>query len=145
MAEKQKIEGQCLCGGVKVAAAIDAPTLAACHCSMCHRQNSGPYISIMTEQSATQAEGPIKVFRSSEWAERAFCSECGSTLWYSTVHDGARYLSAGLFGNAGGARLTLEYFSDNCPQGYTLAGDHKRMTEAETIALFTSEMEGEHD
>lgn len=145
MAKQTNIEGQCLCGGVTVSASVGTPTLAACHCSMCHRQNSGPYISIMTDQSATIAEGSIKVFRSSEWAERAFCSECGSTLWYSTVHDGARYISAGLFDNAGDADLALEYFSDNCPQGYTLAGDHKRMTEAETIAYFTSEMEGGHD
>ena len=142
MADKQNIKGQCLCGGVTVSAVIDAPTLGACHCTMCHRQNSGPYISIMTDQSATEANGSIKAYRSSEWAERAFCSECGSTLWYSTLQDGARYLSAGLFDDAGGAPLTLEYYSDNCPQGYSLAGDHKRMTEAETIAFFTAEMEG---
>lgn len=141
MAEKRNIEGQCLCGGVTIAAVVDAPTLAACHCSMCQRQNSGPYISVMTDQSATKAAGPVKIFRSSDWAERAFCAECGSTIWYSTVHDGARYLSAGLFENAGGASLELEYYADNCPQGYALAGDHKRMTKAETIAFFTSEME----
>lgn len=137
MAEKQKIEGQCLCGGVTVSAIIDAPTLCACHCTMCHRQNSGPYISIMTDQAGTEASGSIKIFRSSDWAERAFCSECGSTLWYSTVHDGARYLSAGLFENAGAAPLALEYYADNCPQGYRLDGNHKRLTEVETIALFT--------
>ena len=139
MGNKQGIEGQCLCGAVTIAATVDAPTLVACHCGMCQRQNGGPYISLMTDQAGTIANGPIKVFKSSEWAERAFCSDCGSTLWYGTVHDGARYLSSGLFADAADAPLTLEYFSDNCPQGYRFEGDHQRMTEAETIAFFTQE------
>ena len=137
MGDGQKIDGQCLCGAVTIAAIVDAPTLVACHCGMCQRQNGGPYISIMTRQEGIEADGPITVFKSSDWAERAFCSTCGSTLWYGTLHDGARYLSSGLFADAAGAHLALEYFSDNCPQGYMFKGDHRRMTEAETIAAFT--------
>jgi hypothetical protein len=57
------------------------------------------------------------------------------------VHDGTRNLSAGLFENAGAAPLKLEFFVDNCPQGYALAGDHQKMTTQETLALFAPEEE----
>jgi hypothetical protein len=106
---------------------------------MCRRHTSGAFFSIPTDPDSITITGPAKSFRSSEWAERGFCETCGSTLWYSTVHDGVKNLSAGLFDNAGGAPLTLEYFVDNCPQGYALAGDHKRLTTEDTIALFAPE------
>ncbi len=95
------------------------------------------FIGVSPEQSSVRIEGPAKSFRSSDWAERGFCSECGSTLWYGTVHDGARYLAAGLFENAGGGKAAYEYFSDKCPSGYRLEHDGKRLTTEETIAVFS--------
>jgi hypothetical protein len=50
--------------------------------------------------------------------------------------DGVRNLSAGLFENAGDAPLKLEFFADAAPGGYALAGDHRKMTTKETMALF---------
>ena len=67
-----------------------------------------------------------------------FCSVCGSTLWYGTQKDGVRHFSAGLFKDAGGAALKLEFFTDAAP-GYALAGDHRKMTAVETEALFAPE------
>jgi len=139
MAEAQemtKLDGRCLCGAVTVSATMSKPMLRACHCDMCRQHGSGPFISIALDPESIVVEGPTQSFRSSEWAERGFCGTCGSTLWYGTVHDGARNLSAGLFENAGGAPLKLEFFVDQCPQGYALTGDHRKMTTEETIALF---------
>ncbi|MFK7838599.1 MAG: GFA family protein [Sulfitobacter sp.] len=131
-----ELSGQCLCGAVTVTARMSKPMLRACHCNMCRQHTSGAFFSIAADPDSIVVKGPTKSFRSSEWAERGFCETCGSTLWYGTVHDGARNLSAGLFDNAGGAPLKLEFFADQCPQGYALAGDHRKMTTAETIALF---------
>lgn len=142
MTENAYIEGHCLCGAVTVTAHAPNPTLAACHCDMCCRQAGGVSMSLMTGDAAITVTGPVKTYRSSSWAERAFCSTCGSRLWYSTTQDGARYLAAGLFDDAGGGILTVEYFADQCPEGYKLAGDHKRLSRAETIALFTDAPEG---
>ena len=139
MAERRDINGQCLCGAVQITAAVADPTLVACHCDMCRRQAGGISMSLITVQEASKVTGPVKTFRSSDWAERAFCENCGSRLWYSTLHDGARYLAAGLFDNAAGATVAVEYFADKCPTGYALAGHHDRLTEKQTIALFTGE------
>ena len=132
----QKLEGRCMCGAVTVRSTLAKPLLRACHCNMCRQQTSGAFMSIANDPQDVVADGPVEVFRSSEWAERAFCRTCGSTLWYGTVHDGARNLSAGLFDNAGGAALKIEFFVDECPQGYTFQGDHKKLNTKDTIALF---------
>jgi hypothetical protein len=94
-------------------------------------------MSLATVPGTEVVTGPAQSFRSSEWAERGFCPTCGSTLWYGTVHDGARHLAAGLFEGAAGAPLKLEFFVDNCPQGYALAGSHRKMTTAETEEMFS--------
>lgn len=94
------------------------------------------YMTIPTVPDSIAVTGPVRTFRSSDWAERAFCDTCGSALWYMTLHDQTRQLSAGLFDDAAGHRLALEFFADHVPAGYALAGDHRRMSEAECIALF---------
>ena len=137
MTDASTIKGQCLCGAVTVEATPVSDGLTVCHCDMCRRHTSSMFIGISPDQATLKIEGPAKSFQSSDWAERGFCTECGSTLWYGTTHDGARYVAAGLFDNAGGAAPAVEYFSDKCPQGYHLDGVPKRLTEAETIAFFT--------
>lgn len=131
---KQEIKGQCLCGAVRVSAAVDKPRLRVCHCDMCRQHTSGAFFSLETVAGSVEVTGPAQDFKSSDWASRGFCGTCGSTLWYKM--DGTRNLSAGLFPDAGGGMLKVEFFADNCPQGYTLSGDHKKMTTQETIALF---------
>ena len=137
MNTENAIQGRCLCGAVTISAILEKTGLTACHCDMCRRHTSSFFVGLSPVQSSLKIEGPAKSFRSSEWAERGFCSECGSTLWYGTVHDGARYLAAGLFENAGGAPLKLEFFADMCPEGYRFEGYHKKLSTEETIAMFT--------
>ena len=132
-----EIRGQCLCGAVTVTAEIDKPVLRACHCDMCRQHASVAFMSIKTIVGSERIEGATKSYRSSQWAERGFCPECGSTLWYGTVGDGVKNFSAGLFKDAAGAPLVIEFFADNCPAGYGFSGGHKKLDQAETIKLFT--------
>lgn len=137
MSELKTITGACLCGAVTVSAEVDNPVLRACHCDMCRQHTSGAFVSIKTVPGSVTVEGSATSYRSSDWAERGFCATCGSTLWYGTIADGERHLAAGLFENAAGAPLVIEFFEDNSPDGYAFAGAHKKLNEAETIALFT--------
>ena len=142
MSERRRITGRCLCGAVTVAVDVDKPIVRACHCDMCRRHTSGAYFSLASIAGTETVTGPAKSYRSSKWAEPGFCATCGSTLWYGTVGDGVRHFAAGLFDNAAGAPLKLEFFTDQCPQGYALAGNHRKMSTQETLALFPSD-EGE--
>lgn len=132
-----ELNGQCMCGAVRITAQRADPVIRACHCEMCRRHTSAMFMSIPTVPGSITVTGPAKTYRSSGWAERGFCGTCGSTLWYETVADQHRNLSAGLFENAAGNTMALEFFADQTPAGYALAGDHQRLSKAETIALFT--------
>ncbi|MEX0371121.1 MAG: GFA family protein [Tateyamaria sp.] len=132
------ITGRCLCGAVTATARISTPILRACHCDMCRQHTSGMFMSIAVDPDSLDFQGPVSTYRSSDWAERGFCGTCGSTLFYATVHDGARHPAAGLFADIDDVPLKLEFYSDMCPAGYGLAGDHRRLTTDETIAMFTS-------
>ncbi len=134
-----RIEGRCLCGAVTVGAVLDKPVIRACHCDMCRRLTSSMFMSLAVDPASVTAEGPVRIYPSSDWAERAFCGTCGSTLWYGTRADGGRHVAAGLFPDAGGAALKIEFFADRCPGGYALAGEHRKLDEQETIALFTGQ------
>jgi len=131
-----EINGQCMCGAVTITATGADPMIRACHCDMCRRWTSSMYMSVPTVPGSITVTGPVKTYRSSDWAERGFCDICGSALWYATVHDTHKSLAAGLFANAASNTMAPEYFSDLKPEGYALSGDHKRLTSAETIALF---------
>lgn len=137
----KSIQGQCLCGAVRITAKSDEQALKACHCDMCRKHTSGMFISIATVPGSVEVTGPAKAYRSSEWAERGFCEVCGSTLWYGTVEDGMRSPAAGLFDDAAGGKIKIEFFADMCPHGYALAGDHRKLTTDETLALFAPEKE----
>lgn len=136
MSEKIKLDGQCMCGAVTVTATSTDPVLRACHCEMCRRHNSFAFVNIQTDPNSIDISGPVKVFKSSDWAQRGFCETCGSTLWYGMQHDGSRNLSAGLFTELGGAEIVQEYFVDECLLGAGFAGSHEKLTRQQTFALF---------
>ena len=132
----EQINGQCLCGAVTVSATVTDPVLRACHCDMCRALTSGMFMSLTTDAGSLRFSGPFTTYTSSEWANRGFCGTCGSTLFYEIPALAERNVAAGLFKNAANAPLTVEFFADMCPQGYTLAGDHRRLSTPETIAMF---------
>ena len=103
-------------------------------------------MGIEVPESALTVTGPVRIYRSSSFAERAWCDRCGSALWFRDVegpHKDCIELLPGLFENAGGAKLVREVYADRCPEGYALAGDHQRVTKAEYEASHAFVSEGE--
>ena len=76
----------CLCGKTKFQAALKNHDVHACHCSMCRQQSSGVLMSIDVEPSSLKFDNQeyLKLFKSSDWGERGFCSECGTSLFWRT-------------------------------------------------------------
>lgn len=137
MPDSQQTTGNCLCGGVKIAISIDHNEVGACHCKMCRKWSSGPYMAIEPEK-ATIVEGQehIATYRSSEWAERGFCKTCGSNLFYRLVEADKYYVSAGLFGMEDRMALSMQVFIDEKPSYYDFANQTKTMTGPEIFAMF---------
>jgi hypothetical protein len=139
-----EITGQCLCGDVTVTLKPKKQHLGACHCDMCRRWTGSVFLAIHAAKGSLKSTGPVKTFRSSGWAERAWCDNCGSTLWFRLTIPGREHfgVAAGLFKNAAGMTLSNESYIDRKPSGFSFAGEHQRITEAEVkeiIADFMAE------
>lgn len=136
------MKGSCMCGAVKISAEPARDTLSACHCDMCRQWCSGPFIAFESKPGA-RIQGPAKAVQTSEWAERGHCPECGSSLWYRmTSPEGSYNFAAGLF-DTGDMPIGIEVWIDEKPAGYSLTGEHKKMTGAEIIAFFAPNDEGD--
>jgi hypothetical protein len=82
-----KQTGGCQCGAVRYRLTA-APTGASiCHCRMCQKATGSPYgaYAPMAREALVFTRGAVKIFRSSEIAERGFCAECGTPLTYRNV------------------------------------------------------------
>lgn len=131
--------GQCLCGAVTFTAARIG-NFGVCHCGQCQRWAGGPLMAVTVREDDMRFEGPVVARRTSGWASRSRCGECGSPLWYrfdrGTDGVGDYEVPVGLLDDANGLDLKREIFIDRKPDSFALAGDHERLTEAETIALY---------
>ncbi len=76
--------GGCLCGAVRYQVSGPLRPSVACHCEQC-RRTSGHYVSATAcrQRDLTFDEDRgLAWYRSSDFAERGFCRECGSSLFY---------------------------------------------------------------
>ena len=78
----------------------------------------------------------ITVYNSSEWAERGFCRNCGSHLFYRLKGQAEYQIPVGIFEDQASYRFVLQVFVDNKPEFYTFANETKEMTGQEVIAEF---------
>lgn len=130
------MSGRCLCGAVRFVAEEVKSGFDACHCGMCRRWAGGPLFTTQARNVSFEGTESLTRYASSDWAERGFCSKCGSTLFYYLKPAKAFMMSVGAFDDQASFRLVEEIYIDGKPDGYALAGDHPRLTEAETLAKF---------
>lgn len=131
------MNGHCLCGGVTVRVGErHDPRIGACHCRLCQRWSGGLFLCFNADE--VQVMGHVARYRSSPFAERAFCQVCGTHLWMREVGetgeaavDAPYELMPGLFDEARDWPLRSEIYTDRAIAGLRLAGDHRRATRAE--------------
>lgn len=137
--------GACLCGAVKYRLKTEISHAGACHCKMCRTWTGGINLAMHVAPDAITFDGAdkITVFASSDWAERAFCGTCGSSLYYRVTapgpHEGDYHVCMGTLDEPDTVTVTEEIFIDAKPKGYALAGDLKQMTSEDVFAMFTAE------
>lgn len=76
--------GRCHCGSVRYTVSGEMKHHAVCHCEDCRRCSGAlvvPWIAFASADLAV-TQGAPKVYRSSEHAERQFCGDCGTGLFY---------------------------------------------------------------
>lgn len=96
--------GGCLCGGVRYQVAGPLRDVIACHCGQCQK-SSGHYFAAtsaaLSDFKLNEDRG-LKWYKSSAWAERGFCADCGSNLfWRMKDRDAISILAGSLDGETG--------------------------------------------
>lgn len=137
MSEKIDVTGKCMCGAVTFKAQIAEPHVGACHCDMCRQWGSGPFLEVNCGTSVEfQGSENISLYSSSDWAERGFCSTCGSNLFYRLKGTGETMLAAGLVEDLNGFDMNVQVFIDEKPAYYSFANKTEEMTGAEVFAKY---------
>ena len=79
----------------------------------------------------------IAVYASSEWAERAFCKNCGTHLYYKLLASGEYFVPAGTF-ESEDFELVSQIYIDRKPNYYSFANRTPVLTEQQVIEQFGS-------
>ena len=114
------------------------PLVDVCHCAMCRRWGGAFFGGIGAAGFTVTGREHIATYRSSKWAQRCFCSVCGSNLWFEFLPTGRISFLAGLFDLSPEVetRFAIEQqiFVDEKPAWYDLAQRTPVKTGAEAIA-----------
>ena len=131
--------GHCLCGKVSITARNASNDVGACHCKMCRRWGGGPFMEIDCGADVDiGGEDNVSVFDSSDWAERGFCRNCGTHLFYRLKGSGQHMIPVGLFEDSASLVFKGQVFVDEKPKYYEFANETKNYTGAEIFAMFGS-------
>ena len=80
----------CLCGAVRVTMRGPLPDVAACHCGQCRRWSGHVWAAVPVPDDRLTIQGAdcVRWFRSSDKAERGFCTTCGSSMFWRACGRG---------------------------------------------------------
>jgi hypothetical protein len=91
-----RIDGSCHCGHVRYEATVDPKRVGICHCTDCQLLTGTAFrVSVAVPESEfrlTAAEPKIYIKTAESGAKRAqaFCPECGSPIYATSVGEGSK-------------------------------------------------------
>ena len=137
----EKVTGSCLCGAVSYACEAELDRAHACHCSMCQK-TGGVTLSVKCTSPITfEGEDCLRIYKSSDWGERLFCSKCGSSLAWRMQDGSMAFVSTGTLDDVSKVKFDSQIFIDEKPAYYSFAEKTHNMTGAEVMAGFAAEGE----
>lgn len=143
MAGNHRISGGCLCGAVRFTAVPEKLEMDVCHCGMCRKWSGGVVMSVPCNDLRIENERALGRYVSSEWAERLFCRECGTSLFWRLQGDDSGHVAVSYqsFDTPPPVAFAEEIFIDEKPALYAFAGQRPRLTGAEVVARFEAQQE----
>jgi len=76
-------EGGCHCGSIRYEVDLTEARHGLCHCTDCRRAVGAPAVAwAMITHSQIKITGQTSVYASSPDAQRHFCPQCGTSLFY---------------------------------------------------------------
>lgn len=116
----ETVTGSCLCGGVTFSVSRFVRPVVACHCGQC-RKTSGHYgaaTKARNDDFRMTSDETLSWYRSSEAAERGFCSRCGSSMFWRPVGGDSISIMAGALDAPTGLKLAFHIFAEDAGDYY---------------------------
>jgi hypothetical protein len=130
--------GNCLCGSVSFTVPDSLSSFDACHCKMCLKWGGGPALSVEIDAGISwKGEEFVGVYSSSAWADRGFCTKCGTHLFYKLKESDFCNLPLGLFEDLEGWEFRSQIFIDRKPRCYDFSNQTEFLTEEEVFAKYS--------
>jgi len=132
-------KGSCLCGNVHVSVQQQSTNIGVCHCWKRRNETGSLFVGVDcgTDVKFTGSQS-ISVFKSSDWAERGFCNNCGTHLFYRFIDCQTHIMPAGLFDDDSAFEMDHQIFIDEKPTFYDFANNTKNMTGEQVFAAYAS-------
>ena len=148
---KPVYSGGCQCGAVRFRVEGALGDASVCHCRMCQKASGNFYLPLVSVRGAKLewTRGEPKKFRSSNFAFRGFCGECGTPLTYEAP-DGIA-LAIGAFDDPSGLAPVIQWgiesklpYVDHVPElpGEVTMADEEA---ADFLATLVSYQHPDHD
>lgn len=106
--------GGCQCGAVRYTAVGPPKRTCVCHCRMCQKASGQPFMAFATfdESNLRWTRGTPALFRSSSLAERGFCRDCGTPLFFK--FEGPEIsMTTGSLDDPGAAPPTVQFGAES--------------------------------
>lgn len=120
------LRGSCLCRAVVYSVAGPVESASHCYCTMCQKQHgaaAGSYANVARDGLRIErGEAFVTEYASSAHGRRAFCRQCGSTLfWRSEESPGRIAVTLGTLDPAFAGPVEIELHAESkpswCPVG----------------------------
>jgi hypothetical protein len=128
--------GSCMCGAVRLSFR-GGRGVGACHCTLCRKWSGGPMLAVESHGRVDiEGEEHVTVFASSDWAERGFCSRCGTHLFYR-LRSGELYaMPVGMLQDGPDWIFEQQVFIDEKPAWYAFVNETRNLTGEQVFAAF---------
>ncbi len=93
-----KVEGSCHCGRISYEAEIDPEKVSICHCTDCQQLTGSAFrVNVPTPDSdfhliSGTPKIYVKIAESGRQRAQAFCGDCGSPIYATSVGEGPKVL-----------------------------------------------------
>ena len=135
----ESVKGKCLCHSVEYSFQVQSKVFTACHCEMCRKWGGGPGLVVKVDSGLQMSgEENIGIYDSSSWAERGFCKNCGTHLFYRMKDDKINFMNfqLGALDNPDEFKFVTEIFIDKKPSCYSFSNATKKLTKKEVLDGF---------
>jgi hypothetical protein len=113
--------GSCLCGTVSYVIVGPLRPIVACHCQQCRKASGHYFAATQCLASDIRIIGEtLKWFSSSASAERGFCCQCGSNLFWRRFGNANISICAGSLDGKTGLQIASQIHTDSKGDYYSL-------------------------